>query len=302
MQMRKRGGYALTASPLYRASSRRRLAVLIGISNGELRFLQSGDLLYQEKDIPKRSGNGTRHIENPTRRLKITQARIAKLLMRVAPPDFLFCPVKGRSYVDNAAAHMGARVVRCLDIKNFFPSVPSRRVFWFFHKVMECERDIAALLTSMSTYKGHLPTGSPLSPILAYFAYLDLWEKVSAFCTARGLRLTVYIDDCTISGNSVTDADLWEVKQLIYSYGLRYHKEKTYRRGFAEVTGVIVRSGYITVPNRQLKKLREGKRQIVTDGVNASPELKGTVNGLLGQVRHVAVVNARASLSRAPLA
>ena len=288
--MRKRGGYSISSSPLYGLGSRSKLASLLGVTNRELRDLQAGDGLYTERDIPKANGKGFRHIENPTRSLKIVQARLAKLLMRVKPPGFLFCPVKGRSYVDNAAQHLGARTVRCLDIKAFFPSTPSRRVFWFFRSVMGCKPDLAGLLTRLSTYDGHLPTGSPVSPILSYFAFTDMWAEIAAFCAARGLTLTVYIDDCTISGTRVTEAEMWSVKQAIFGRGLRYHKEKVYRGGFAEVTGTILRNGRITVPNRQMKKLRAVKRDIaVCRGVQVTAMLN-VERGLEAQVAHVAKV------------
>lgn len=55
-----------------------------------------------------------RDINAPIPPLKTTQARIADLLRRVAPPDYLFAPVEGRSYVDNASHHIGSRSFRLL--------------------------------------------------------------------------------------------------------------------------------------------------------------------------------------------
>ena len=183
--------------------SHRKLAALLEIPVADLRKLCHSDQLYTEFDIPKKNGS-RRHVENPTRKLKQIQARIARLLSRIAPPDYLYCPVKGRSYVTNAAQHLGNRVVRCLDIKKYFPSTSSHRVRWFFRSVMQCENDLADTLTSLSTYRGHLPTGSPLSPILAYFAHHDIWEAVSQVARSNGLTLTIYIDDVTVSGSLCT--------------------------------------------------------------------------------------------------
>lgn len=201
-------------------------------------------------------------MENPDRALKLAQGKIARQLCRIAPPQYLYCPVKGRSYVSNAARHIGNRAVRTLDVKTYFPSTPSKRVFWFYNAVLRCERDIAGLLTSLTTYQGHLPTGSPLSPIMAYFAHHDLWESISEFCLARNLTLTVYIDDCTVSGDRVTAVDMWQIKRLIHRCGLRYHKEKAYFDSPPEITGVIVRDGRTTLPNRQHLKLRQARREM----------------------------------------
>src|SRR3546814_13420549 len=77
-------------------------------------------------------------------------------------PSFLFCPVKGRCYVSNAARHRGNRVVHCLDIKKFFPNTPRVRVIAFFQSIMGCRADVAGILGDLCTFEGHLPTGSPL--------------------------------------------------------------------------------------------------------------------------------------------
>jgi retron-type reverse transcriptase len=248
--------YTIGQSPLYRMKNHRKLAALLGISIGDLRKLRHSDQLYTEFDIPKKNGS-PRRVENPARRLKHVQARIARLLSRIEPPDYLYCPVKGRSYIANAAQHLGNRAIRCLDIKKYFPSTTSYRVHWFFRSVMRCENDIADTLTYLSTYRGHLPTGSPLSPILAYFAHCDIWEAVAQIARANELTLTVYIDDVTVSGRHVPKRVIWEIEKTIYSSGLRYHKAKRYFDRPAEITGVVVGSEKLLAPKRQHKKLHQ---------------------------------------------
>ena len=289
--MQNRAKYTLDQSPLYKMRNRSKLAVLLGISGSELRALSAGDALYSEFDIPKKSGAGTRHVENPCKPLKRVQARLAKLLSRIDPPDFLFCPVKRRCYVTNAAAHRGNRVVQCLDIRKFFPSTPQRRVFWFFHSVMQCERDIAGLLASLACYRGHLPTGSPLSPIMAYFAFYDLWARISAFSKERGYTFTVYIDDVTISGARVPKADIWQVQKMIHGMGLRYHKEKTFVDQPAEVTGVVLRDGNLVAPFRQHKMMHEARALLAAATGDDRQTLLGKVAGISGQIRQIAAKN-----------
>jgi hypothetical protein len=58
---------------------RAKLATLLGVTNAELRALTAGDTLYAEFDIPKKTGDGVRHVENPCKPLKRVQARLAKL-------------------------------------------------------------------------------------------------------------------------------------------------------------------------------------------------------------------------------
>lgn len=285
--MSTKASYPLHQSPLYRLRSRPRLARLLGISQAELRTLAAGDSLYTEFDIPKKNGTGTRHVENPRRPLKLVQARIARLLTRIEPPDFLFCPVKRRCYVSNAAAHRGNRVVQCLDIKAFYPSTPQRRVFWFFNKVMGCERDIAALLAKIACYQRHLPTGSPLSPIMAYLAYFDLWHRIADFCRARGYTLTVYVDDVTISGARVPERDIWEVQKMIRGAGLEYHKRKRFIDRPAEITGVIVSGDKLSAPHRQHKKRHEALAELLVAVGDDRQALLGRVAGITGQLRQI---------------
>jgi hypothetical protein len=287
MMKNKATRYLLNQSPLYKLRSHKKLASLLHIESADIKRLARSDNLYKEFNLPKKAG-GTRHVENPQRQLKRTQKRLARLLSRIEPPDYLFCPVKGRSYVSNAAAHNGARVVRCLDIRKYFPNTPSWRVFWFFRTVMRCEADIAETLTCLATYKGHLPTGSPLSPIMAYFAYYDVWEAVAKIARVKGLTLSVYIDDVTVSGSKVSASDLWEIKKVIHASGLRYHKEKHYVGVASEITGVIVHDGVLRVPNRQLKKLHLTKRKLQKAiGTHEETKLKNVVKGLSEQIDQI---------------
>lgn len=289
--MPNRATYPLDQSPLYKMRRRARLATLLDVTDAELRALAAGDALYSEFDIPKKSGGGTRHVENPCKPLKRVQAKLAKLLARIEPPEFLFCPVKRRCYVTNAAAHRRNRVVHCLDIRKFFPSTPQRRVFWFFRTVMHCERDIAGLLAKLACYQEHLPTGSPLSPIMAYFAYYDLWARIADFCKEKGYTFTVYIDDVTISGARVPKADIWQVRQMIHGMGLRYHKEKTFVDQPAEVTGVVLRGGRLVAPFRQHKKMYEAKAMLADAADEDRAALLGKVAGITGQIKQIAAKN-----------
>ena len=112
-----------------------------------------------------------RPIDIPDHRLKALQARIADLLSRITPPDWLFSPVKGRSYVDNAAYHKGAKAFWLLDIENFFPGCSGNNVANFFASKLECSPDVTAILVhittnrDMDTNRIGLPQGSPCSPI-----------------------------------------------------------------------------------------------------------------------------------------
>lgn len=283
--------HALNQSPLYKLRTRGKLARLLRISPSELRAIELGTDQYSEFDRPKKNGTGTRHVENPRRELKRVQARVARILGQITPPDFLFCPVKRRCYVTNAATHRASRVVQCLDIQKFFPNTPQSRVFWFFNTVMDCNRDMAGLLAKLACYQGHLPTGSPLSPIMAYFAFYDLWARIAAFCKAKGYTFTVYIDDVTVSGARVPTADMWAIRQMIHGCGLVAHKAKTYVDRPAEVTGVIIRNGKLVAPFRQHQKKHQAKALLQATPEDERRALLGRISGIEGQIRQIAQKN-----------
>ena len=249
-------------SPFFLLKSRAKLADLLFVSQKTLESLASKEDLYFCFQKPKSSG-GFREISAPRDDLKVVQRRIADLLQRIAPPDYLFAPVAGRSYVDNAAAHIGARSVRLLDIENFFPSCTANKVIWFFHKRMQCSPDVAAILRGIVTHAGSLPQGSPCSPILAYLCYVDMWEEISRIVTDAGCTLSVYADDLTISGDVVPERAIWEIKRQLYRHGHRYQvsKERSKYGKPVEITGVILKPSGLYPPNRLHKRLGDVRRE-----------------------------------------
>ena len=284
--------HPLDQSPFFKLRSKRRLAELLRISVDDLKIMcATADQVYREFNVPKKDGT-LRGVEDPARRLKLVQTRIARQLGRIIPPGYLFCPVKGRCYVSNAAQHRSNRMVHCLDIRKYFPSTPSRRVFWFFRTVMQCEPDVAATLAQLATYRGHLPTGSPLSPIMAFFAHYDIWEGVNTICRKHGYTLTVYIDDVTISAPRISPEVIWEVKKIIHSSGLRYHKEKRFHDRPAEVTGIIIDGDRLAVPNRQLKKIADLRSDIRVEDRRGprggdTKKMRLKLGGLVGQISQI---------------
>ena len=157
---------------------------------------------------------------------------------------------------------------------------------------MQCEPDIAGILTKLASYEGHLPTGSPLSPIMSYFAHFDVWEAAARIANKNDCILTVYIDDVTVSGSKVRAGVLWEIKKAIHRAGLRYHKEKAYFDRASEVTGVIIRDGKLFPPNRQRRKLKDAKKALLLPLPSTDQkELFGKMRGLKGQIDQIAAAN-----------
>lgn len=277
---RPKAGYTLRDSPLFRLRSRRRLAELLHAAPATLadvakhphpykrrwkhkviRDGQPGSWLNQE---PTGSlAQSYRPIDIPDPRLKSMQARIAALLARIAAPDFLFSPVKRRSYVDNAAHHCGANAFWLLDVANYFPSCTANNVARFFLRDLECSPDVTAVLVRLTTFCECLPQGSPCSPILAYFSNRPMWNEIDKIVRDAGCKMSLYADDITISGPVIRKVMIWKIKKVVHRYGLRpkADKEASLISAPADITGVIVRGKRTLLPNRQLKALVELKRE-----------------------------------------
>lgn len=255
--------YSERDSPFFRLRSRKKLAELLFSGTEKLKTLSKGTDLYHSFPKVKKNG-GIRMISAPRADLKAVQSRIADLLQRIAPPDFLFAPVGGRSYVDNAVRHVGARSFRLLDIEDFFPSCTADRVVWYFHTHLECSPDVAATLRGLVTQNGCLPQGSPCSPILAYLTYIDMWSEVDALVNKYNCRLSVYADDITVSGDVIPEELIWAIKRTLFKHGHRHSrkKERSIINRSAEITGTIINGNKVALPNRQHKKLFELRQEL----------------------------------------
>lgn len=301
--------YLLRDSPFFRLRSRKKLARLLQISPKALSEISKRDDLYtrcwknkkddddwlnsppSEDDVDK-----YRPIDKPDHRLKILQARIAKLLSRITPPDWLFSPVKGRSYVDNAAYHKGAKAFWLLDIENFFPGCSGNNVANFFASKLECSPDVTAILVNITTNldtdtnRVGLPQGSPCSPILSYFSNLDMWAEIEMIVKSASLKHGIYADDITISGDMVPKAAIWEIKKAVHKHGhkIKVAKEVSLIHAPADITGVIVVDGKTKLPNRQWKKLFElqAKRRLAK-GPKLKQKLDNQIAGRIAQKNQV---------------
>lgn len=277
---------ALEDSPIFRLQSKQKMAHLLGVKLSDLRQIARSPE-YDEWNEQKSDG-GVRRIQHPLPRLKAVQKKIARLLSSIDPPEYLFCPVRGRSPFDNAVRHGGAKCIATIDIRSFFSTVAEARVVWFFKSYMGCSPDVAYLLTKLVTFNGHLPTGSPSSPIVSHFAYRDLWDEVQSLCQSRALKLSIWIDDLSISGEAISGETIWTIKQAIARFGLRYHPERRTDFRPSRITGVILHpDGSLALPHRHYKKVHAIKSEVDAATARADirtiSKLRGQLDGMLGQ-------------------
>jgi len=302
--------HKLEDNALYRVTTQKKLAEILMSSPQDLKDVLAISVRYKNRWKPKQSDTAPwlkhapppeeaenyRPIDIPIPPLKRLQARIAFLLSKIEPPEYLFSPVKGVSYVDNARRHLGSRAFWLLDIANYFPSCNANRVAWFFRTKMRCAADVTAVLVALTTEQERLPQGSPCSPILAYFSNVKMWDDISSLVKAGGCILSVYADDITISGIKISGTLIWEVKQIIHKNGfaLKDEKELSLMAAPADITGVIFRNGQLKLPNRQLKKLVElVEKRKSEKNKKERAKLDSKIQGRLAQRRQVEATNLR---------
>lgn len=186
--------------------TKKELADFLNLSLDKLNYFVSADSfysLYRHRLVPKRNG-GFRELLIPRSDLKRVQRIIAKQLEKHYKP--LPCVhgfVRGRSIRTNADIHVGSQVIVGLDIKDFFPSISSKRVYGLLKsKKLGLSSEVAFCLSRLiSTPKG-LPQGAPSSPIISNMICLGMDKQLMHLSREYHYQYSRYADDLTFSFES----------------------------------------------------------------------------------------------------
>lgn len=275
--------YALNQSPFYKLKSRRKLASFF--KSFTLKELEEFSLRHDNYSVFWITKNGKpRLVEEPKKSLDAIHRKIFIFLSRIVPPEYLQSGVKGRSYVTNARKHVGNHSVIKLDINNFFPSTTFQHVYKFFNKIMDCSSDVSALLARLSTCEGHIPTGSCLSQLLAFYSHFEMFDEIYNTASLAGATVTIYVDDIVVSGDGVSQKMLNKIRQIIIKSGLRSNKkkEKSYSKNNSKIiTGVVVRGASIGLPNFRHKKIHDEFLKLNASSGVEKEEVSKKLKGML---------------------
>jgi hypothetical protein len=288
-------GIKIFESPLFGLTSDNNLALTLDIGLKKLRDWSNTDdsKLYTIRDEINHQNNKIRQIEIPCIQLKRVQKVISNILHQVAKPSYLFCPVHKKSSIDNAIVHRGHREIRKIDIKSYYQSTKRKKVYYFFFEKMQCSKSVSNILASITTIHDHLPTGSPSSPILSYYAHSEMWDMIYDLVTNSDCLMSLYMDDLTVSGKKITRGLMWEIEKIIYSNGLKCHKKKQVVNRSVEVTGVIVSGNTLTLPNRKHLKIRNYRMALQQEkDFTKREEINKKLTGSLAESKKIDGVNA----------
>jgi hypothetical protein len=250
--------YNFNQSPLYKLCNKNKLACILNLPSCEsLKALARLEKPYKTFEVKIK--NKMKPVQVPSRELSHIHDRLFCLLRRLEVPNYLHSGVKGRSYITNAKAHLGTIKTYTIDIVKFYPSISRTKVATFFRDTMKCSKDVAAVLAKLSTCCDHVPTGSPLSQLLAYWTCKKMFDELHAASLSANVLMTCYVDDLTFSGDVLSRSWIYNtIKPIINKHGFKSHKDKYFGPDRPkEITGVIVVGNSIKVCNRHHKAIYE---------------------------------------------
>lgn len=213
--------------------------------------------LYRNWEEPKTDVHGNPRIENgialtrpinaPVKRLKIIQSQLLRhVLYRISLPEYFFGGLRKKDAVKNARYHQGNKFFFLTDLKDFYPSINSVSV----ERSLRREGfypDVARIITRLSTKNGVIPQGCPTSSFLASLVVFhranDLFENYQK----EGLKVSIYIDDITMSSPIDFKARTQEILNDLRSRKLKINFKKTHYCTYNPVvTGVFVKNNGIS--------------------------------------------------------
>jgi|GEM_PF-1944380 len=217
---------------------------------------------YESFKIPKKGGRGRREINAPNNTLKALQRSIYhKLLKRFDIHQAATAYICGRSIFDNALPHVRQEVVINIDLKDFFGSIRSDRIYRYWH-LLGWDVETSIILKNICCYKGSLPQGSPTSPALSNLCNQLLDARLEGMARRNKGKYTRYSDDLTFSFSNPyihRRGILEKIYQILASEGYEIQQKKRIRvqrsHQCQTTTGLVV-NDKVNLPKKMRKRIR----------------------------------------------
>lgn len=168
---------------------------------------------------------------------------------------YLHSSVKKRSYETNAKEHRNNNYILAIDIRNFYPSIKKEKLYRFFRKNLNLEKDIASIYSIICTcplddpnavkdYELGLGQGLATSPILAFLVNYPMFDYIYKKAQEENIIMTVYVDDVVFSSNNeISQKFINSLFGIIKSYGLSIKRDKLKKynpTSSKKITGVYI--------------------------------------------------------------
>ncbi len=266
-----------------------KLAWKIHIPREKLEGVASDVARFYSPYMNRKPGRKPRWVDQPTGLLKQIQKQLNEIILKKLPlPDCMKGGVSGRHPLAHPCLHVGREVVVTIDIKDCFQSITRAQVFRVWRHSVNCSPTVAHLLTRLTTYWGHLPTGAPTSTMLANLVLVPVVLEVQSIAQERCIRFSQYIDDGAMSGAQLDDSLILEVVRVFSKHGFRIGRKKVkVRRSGSQqmVTGKVVNKR-LSIPREKRRKIRPALHQLsmLQPG---SPSYKSSRLSVEGRIRAI---------------
>lgn len=275
---------------------------LCGLLNLDLKTMNeilSNKHKYYKKRIVEKN-NKSREVVNITGYLRVALDNIKEVFFtNLSYPEYLQGGIKSRSYIQNAEAHSGQRILISDDISNFYPSISQDLVTETFQYFFQLPNEVAIFMSDLCCYEGALTTGSPVSTYIANILFFDIEPEMVKCFQSKGYTYTRFIDDITVSSKKyITRNEITFIKQKVYGMlrkkGLKPNRYKHQIMTPAvrmEVHGVVVNDKQIRPRASRLKKIElelynfgkqcSSKTCKIGEVLNLYMKLQGKINNLI---------------------
>jgi len=223
---------------------------------------------------------------------KIQLLILRKILEQVPLPTSMVGGLRGGSPKKNAEIHKNKDLIIVLDIKNFFPSITTGRVFKLFNS-LDFSDKICDLLTRLTTRWGSLPQGVCTSTYIALLILRPMEKRFKNLCTGQNLTYSFYVDDITFSGNKKVKNFINLLSKIIEDEGFKINKGKKKVMPWntrQEVNKLTINSGVPNVPKEKVKIIRAEIYNFSKYNYSLIDRKKSLLK-LLGKINYIKSVN-----------
>lgn len=250
-------------NPLYGISTVEELSKILEISIDDL--MKGSEVPYRTfiiKKINKKTNKIKKRVINPYPDEKAeTLYKLSICFQLLDYPEYVMSGWEGQNNLKNATAHVGAKETMILDVTHYFPYTQKKYVKNFLKEKLKISGEALECILKYVIHKNYLPTGSPTSSILAYFAHKELFDFIFKTMKKDGIKTTLYVDDITLSSKGhIGDWVIKYIKNTLKRHGLYLKKAKIKRFGYkgTKITGKFIsQGGKITAPWHFSEEVKE---------------------------------------------
>ena len=251
----------------------------------DIEFYQSKQTKQKYKRKPRNySTKNYRKFNDACLKRKKALKKLYKFLNELPQPKYLYSKTE-QGFFKNAKCHYGNTNFVLMDIKSFFPNCKFEMVQNFFVKdgglkmAPDLADKMAKLVTrpkSKKTKIREIPQGFPTSPLICFFAYKYMFDKINLYAKENSLTFSTYVDDLTFSSKEDFDKDqvINDVIKILEEYGHTSKKDKCKKFNIAidkfapTITGVWVKRYKVRASTKIYNKMTRSYMYLISSKIS----------------------------------